>query len=228
MDNNITVVVVSREPQESRANLIAMLERTCKANLQIIYMYNNGCVGLTKIYNEMLERASTDIVCFIHDDIEFLKDGWGAEVLRLFDQHQDYGIIGVAGSAEFHDSAAWWTYKDIYGQVLHRSGGKSWLTTFSPLLKEDLQEVCVIDGLFMAVHKKRITKRFDEDFDQFNFYDISFCTANFLDGGTKIGVTTNIRIAHSSIGETKQNWFDSKELYLEKYSDYLPLYVKKK
>lgn len=203
-----------------------MLEDTCGIGLKIAYIYNNGNVGLTKIYNGVMDKIDTKIVCFIHDDIEFLKRGWGLEVVKLFENNPKYGIIGVAGSAEFHESAAWWTFKEIYGQVLHRSNGKSWLTSFSPLLKQDLQEVCVIDGLFMAVHKDRITQRFDEDFDQFNFYDISFCTANFLDGQTKIGVTTNIRIAHSSIGETKQNWFDSKELYLKKYGDKLPLHVK--
>ena len=111
----------------------------------------------------MFQMTSTDIVIFMHDDIEFLKYGWGEEVVRLFNDNQEYGIIGVAGSAEFDDKAAWWQYKKIYGQVMHKSEGKVWLSAFSPLLKKDLEEVCVIDGLFMAVHNKRIIKRFDND-----------------------------------------------------------------
>ena len=36
----------------------------------------------------------------------------------------------------------------------------------------------------------------------FNFYEIDFCLNNFIDKKTKIGVTTNIRVAHNSIGES--------------------------
>ena len=168
----------------------------------------------------------TEIFLFIHDDIEFLRKGWGYEIVRLFDEHQDYGIIGVAGSAEFDDKAAWWQYKNIYGQVLHRHNGSSWLTAFSPLLDKDLEEVCVVDGLFFAVDRTRISKEFDLDFQGFNFYEISFCLANFIDGKTKIGVTTNIRIAHSSVGEMKENWYTNREILNKKYKEYYPIRVK--
>ena len=161
----------------------------------------------------------------MHDDIEFLKKGWGREILRLFNEHEDYGIIGVAGSAQFDSNAAWWQYDKKYGQVLHRHNGKSWLTAFSPLLDKDLQEVCVIDGLFMAVHRKRITAKFDES-NKFDFYDISFCLDNFLDGKTKIGVTTNIRIAHNSIGEMRPDWYTTRERINNKYGDKYPIEVK--
>ena len=89
-------------------------------------------------------------------------------------------------------------------------------------------EVCVIDGLFIGVHKKRITSNFDTDFKGFNHYDTSFCLDNYLDGECKIGVTTNIRIAHNSIGVTKQEWFDNKELLNFKFDEYYPIKVKRK
>ena len=37
-------------------------------------------------------------------------------------------------------------------------------------------------------------------------YDIDFCLSNYIDGKTKIGVTTNIRLAHNSVGELKDNY----------------------
>ena len=173
------------------------------------------------------DKVDSNVIIFIHDDIEFLKKGWGAEILRLFNKHKDYGIIGVAGSAQFDDNGAWWQYNKKYGQVLHRHDGKSWLTAFSPLLDHDLQEVCVIDGLFMAVHKKRISKNFDPEVKGFNFYDIDFCLANYIDGKTKIGVTTNIRIAHNSVGEMKPEWYTNRDQINEKYKDYYPIDLEK-
>ena len=65
-----------------------------------------------------------NIVIFIHDDIEFLRKGWGREIMRLFNENKEYGIIGVAGSAQFDEGGAWWNYDKKFGQVLHRNEGK--------------------------------------------------------------------------------------------------------
>jgi hypothetical protein len=227
MENSLSVVVCSRDNGEGKEKLINHIKETCGCNAHTYFMYNPDGVGLPEIYNNMLDESKTenDIIVFMHDDIEFLKFGWGAEILRLFNEHKDYGIIGVAGSAEFDSNGAWWQYKKKYGQVLHRHNGKSWLTAFSPLLDKDLQEVCVIDGLFIAVHRKRISKKFNEKF-KFDYYDITFCLDNFLDGETKIGVTTNIRLAHNSVGQMREGWYTAREEVNKIYNDDYPIEVK--
>lgn len=227
LSNKITVVVCSRQTDKEKEEFLNHLKDSCGYGVHVMFLINSDGVSLTKIYSDVMEKVETDIVIFIHDDVEFLRNGWGAEIVRLFDKYQDYGIIGVAGSAYFDEKGAWWNYDDKYGQVLHRKDGKSWLSAFSPLLKNDLQEVCVIDGLFMAIHRNRISKSFDTDFSGFNHYDSSFSISNFIDGKCKIGVTTNIRMAHNSVGETKQNWFDNLKLLNEKFGKYYPLKVKK-
>lgn len=223
--NGITLIVSSRLPESQNKAYIENINNTCGTNVHIMYLVNPNGMALTKLYSDMLKQSNSDIVVFAHDDIEFLRPNWGKELIRLFEENKDYGIIGVAGSAEFDENAAWWQYKDIYGQVLHRHDGKSWLTTFSPLLPTDLKQVCVVDGLFFAVHKNRITCDFDKTLDGFNFYEIDFCLANHLDGKTKIGVTTNIRLAHNSIGETKENWFENREKVNKKYKEFYPIKI---
>ena len=155
-----------------------------------------------------------------------MKKGWGEELIRLFTKNKKFGIIGVAGSAEFDENGAWWNYNKKFGQVLHKHDGKSWLTAFSPLLDKDLEEVCVIDGLFIAVKRSRVTKNFDPELPGFNFYDVDFCLANFIDGKTKIGVTTNIRLAHKSIGQLSENWYANRDIINDKYGEYFPIRLK--
>lgn len=225
MLDNITVVVCSREDENTKKEFVTHVSETCGYSVHIIFLINKDGVSLTEVYSDIMKDIKTDIVIFIHDDIEFLRKGWGKEIVRLFETHQDYSIIGIAGSAEFDERGAWWNYKNIYGQVLHRNNGKSWLTAFSPLFDKDLEEVCVIDGLFMAVHLKRLSEGFDVEFTGFNHYDTSFSISNYIDGKYKIGVTTNIRVAHNSIGETKQNWYDNLKLLNDKYKKYYPLNV---
>ncbi len=224
MEKILTVVISSKKNVKESKELLDNIESTVDVPCNIMFIQNNG-VSLTTVYHEAMLKAETDIVVFIHDDIEFLRSGWGSELVRMFNEHQDYGIIGIAGSAEFEYNAMWWNYKKIYGQVLHRNEGQSWLTSFSPLLKNDLEEVCVIDGLFMAVEKNRISQNFNKEIEGFNFYDIDFCLSNFLDKKTKIGVTTNIRVAHNSVGNLSENWYKNREIINEKYGNTYPIHV---
>lgn len=225
--DKISVVFCSRKTSEENKSFVEHLTKSCGCDTSIFMIHNSNGVSLTKIYQDMMESSdvTTDIIVFIHDDIEFLKKGWGEEIVRLFTENEDYGIIGVAGSAQFDQAGAWWNYPKKFGQVLHRNEGKSWLTAFSPLLDKDLQEVAVIDGLFMAVNKKRATMPFDRELEGFNFYDIDFCLSNLVNKTCKIGVTTNIRLAHNSIGEVKKEWMDNREIINKKYCRYYPIDV---
>lgn len=229
MEDNISIIVCTRKNADEIKPFSEHLKKTCGCDAYIFCISNPEGLSLAKIYADMLdsEEIKTDIVVFIHDDIEFLRDGWGKEVLRLFGQNKEFGIIGVAGSAQFNEHAAWWNYKKIFGQVLHRSEGKSWLTAFSPLLDKDLQEVAVIDGLFMAVDKNRIAENFSRDLEGFDFYDIDFCLSNLFANKCKIGVTTNIRIAHNSVGKLKDTWYINRDYVNNKFKEHYPIDILK-
>lgn len=229
MENKIAVVVCSKRTTEENKDFIEHIKNTCGCDAHVYMVHNPTGVSISKVYADMMFNNEIDanIIVFIHDDIEFLRKGWGVEVLRLFNQHEDYGIIGVAGSAQFDERGAWWNYEKKFGQVLHRAEGKSWLTAFSPLLDKDLQEVVVIDGLFMAVHKNRISENFSRDLEGFDMYDIHFCISNWLAKKCKIGVTTNIRLAHNSVGKLKESWFKNKEIINEKFGRYFPIDILK-
>lgn len=228
MDNKIAVVVCSKKTSEENKGFVEHIKETCGCDTHVYMIHNPDGVSLSKIYADMLvnKEIDSDIIVFIHDDIEFLKKGWGAEVLRLFNDHEDYGIIGVAGSAQFDERGAWWNYDKKYGQVLHRAEGKSWLTAFSPLLTKDLEDVVVIDGLFMAIHKKRISENFSRDLEGFDMYDIWFCLSNYFAKKCKIGVTTNIRLAHNSVGKLKDTWYKNREIINKEFGNKFPVELK--
>ena len=229
MENKkVSVFFCTRKIDDRTTTLIENFKNTAGMEIEVSPIENPDAKPLTKVYNEVLSKESVKdkIVVFTHDDIEILSDKWACHIERMFREHPEYGIIGVAGSAEFDENGAWWNYKIKFGQVLHRSEGKSWLTQFSPSYSHDLEQVCVIDGLFMAIEPDRITKKFDEDLFGMQFYDISFCLDNFLDGKTKIGVTTKINLAHNSVGQLKPEWHESRIRMIEKYGDKFPIIVK--
>ena len=118
MNNKITVVVCSRQTDKEKKDFLDHIKETCGYNVHVMFLINNDGVALTKVYSDMMEKLETDIVIFIHDDVEFLKSGWGLEIVKLFDKYKEYGIIGVAGSAEFDEKGAWWNYDKKYGYEL--------------------------------------------------------------------------------------------------------------
>lgn len=230
MEDKITVIFCSKKNGEENKDFIDHIKETCGCDLNVICVHNPDGISISKIYADMTvnEEIETNIIVYIHDDIEFLRKGWGKEILRLFNENEKYGIIGVAGSAQFDENGAWWNYEKKFGQVLHRWEGKSWLTAFSPLLDKDLQEVAVIDGLFIAIHKKRISENFSREIESFDFYDIHFCLSNLLKKKCKIGVTTNIRVAHNSIGKLKDSWYKNREIINEEFGRKFPIDILKK
>lgn len=228
MENKITIVYCTQKLKEELGEFNKHIQETCDCNVQLLCVSNQESISLSYLYADMVEAdfIDTDVVVFIHDDIEFLKKGWGREILRLFKENEEYGIIGVAGSAQFDSDAAWWGYEKRYGQVLHRHEGKSWLTAFSPLLDKDLEEVAVVDGLFIALNRKRIKENFSKDIEGFDFYDIDFCLSNL--GKCKIGVTTNIRVAHNSIGKLRDSWHKNREKINKKFGNLYPIDISDK
>jgi hypothetical protein len=59
-------------------------------------------------------------------------------------------------------------------------------------------------------------------------YDIYFCLSNFFKKKCKIGVTTNIRLAHNSIGKLKDSWYKNRDIINEKFGNKFPIDILKK
>jgi hypothetical protein len=194
--------------------------------VEVIEMVNKG-ESLTKSYNRGLEKATNDIVVFCHDDIIMETKQWGKKLIKHFDRNPEFGILGVAGTKHLPESGMWWEKKKkMYGRVNHTHQGKTWLSKYSADIGNDIEEVIVVDGVFFAVDKRRIKHNFDESVEGFHFYDISFTFDNYLDG-VKVGVFTNIRINHMSLGGTNEQWEENRKTFSEKHKDILPINIKK-
>ena len=221
----ITVIYCSRESNPKHKEHIIKSSGLHK-HIEVIEIINNG-ESLTKSYNRGLKQSKNNIVVFCHDDITIETKQWGHKLIKLFDKNIEYGIIGVAGTKEMSSNGKWWANpKKMYGRVAHTHEGKTWLSSYSDDLGQSIEETVIVDGLFFAINKERVKQNFNEDFEGFHFYDVTFCFDNFL-SGVKVGVTTVIRINHQSIGMTNEQWENNRLKFVERYQDNLPVKVKK-
>lgn len=192
---------------------------------EIIIYENNGNFSLTELYNKGIRESKNDIVVFMHDDLIIETTNLTPKIGKLFDEHPEYGIIGVAGTDNLI-SGMWWSDRSsVYGIVAHIQDGKRHINQYSKQTFPDtLKEVVTIDGLFFMIHKNRIKTPFNEEFKGFHFYDVSFCVENYL-LGVKIGLTTKIMITHKSIGIVNKQWEKNKLYFEALYDKHLPLKI---
>jgi hypothetical protein len=217
----VSVVISTRKIDDSYVKHVEKMFSHPKT--EILFYENEGEYSLTQLYNVGLRDSVNDIVVFMHDDLILETPNMTPKIVKLFEKHPEYGIIGVAGTDKL-TSGRWWDNRDnMYGVVGHIHGGKRHVNHYSKGVFNDvLKDVVIVDGLFFAVHKGRIKKGFDEQFEGFHFYDISFCVENFLEG-VKIGLTTKVNLTHKSIGMTNKKWEKNKLLFEALYDKKLPL-----
>jgi hypothetical protein len=224
MKDNIIVVFSSHRTDEENVNFVKHVSDTIGVKHKVVCYPNFNQFSLPQIYNLAIKDHNNDnaIFVFCHNDITIKTRTWGRLLLNKFNT-TNFDIIGVAGTTYLHDNGQWWHDRSkMHGVVEHTDGYSTWVSEYSPPVKGYMTPVVLIDGLFMAVDPESIVHRFDEDFKGFHFYDVSFCVPNYLDG-CNIGVTTDIRILHQSVGMTNQLWDANRLQFVEKYKDDLPI-----
>lgn len=218
------MITVGYSTKTDKPEFIDYIKNTCGIkDIQVIQKVNPGTKSLTQVYNEILDESINNIVVFCHDDILFEKSYWGKRIIEHFTKKQEYGILGVAGTSYMPSSGRWWDIQgEMVGQVYHQHQGRKWLSEYNKSFGSKIIDTVVVDGLFFAIQKDRIKKRFNEDVNGFHFYDVTFCFENYLEG-VNIGVISNIDITHLSIGMTNQSWEDNRIKFQTKYQSVLPI-----
>jgi glycosyltransferase involved in cell wall biosynthesis len=124
-------------------------------------------------------------------------------------------------------SAKWWEdFSKMKGIVNHEHEGKKWESKYSQSKGNELDDVVLVDGLFIVINKNNIKEKFNEGIGGFHFYDVDFSFRNFIEG-VKIGVMYDVRVTHKSVGQTNEQWEKNREVFAEKYKEVLPVKVKR-
>jgi len=194
-------------------------------NTEILMYENDGEMSLTQIYNKGLKESVNDIVVFMHDDLILETPNMTPKIVKLFEKHPEYGIIGIAGTDKLMSGMWWQNRENMFGVVGHIHEGKRHVNHYSKGVFNDvLKDVVIVDGLFFMVRKSLLKKEFNEQFEGFHFYDISFCVENQFEG-VKIGLTTKFGVTHKSVGMTNKQWEKNKLLFEALFEKRLPLTI---
>ncbi|KRD07470.1 hypothetical protein ASE21_18465 [Flavobacterium sp. Root901] len=177
--------------------------------------------SIFEAYNLGIKKSKGDILCFIHDDIIFHTKEWGLILESEFKENANFALIGIAGSkVKTQYPTGWWDCENKYKVVNLIQHEKNKIEKqFFGFTDDNLEEVLVIDGVFMALKSEK-DLFFDVDLTGFHNYDLSL-SCKVKTRGKKIGVTKKILIEHLSIGVLNKDWLFSIKSFHNKYQQSL-------
>lgn len=220
----ISIIICSRTPKITdtlRSNIV----ETIGVEHEIIFINNSdNQYSIFQAYNIGLSKSKENIVCFIHDDIQFNTPNWGKIVIEIFNQNQNIGLIGVAGTkSKTKMPSAWWDCpeEDLFiniNQYLRNGKKEYWHKGFT---NNNIEDVVIIDGVFMAA-KKDVSISFNSKLTGFHNYDLNL-SFEYLKNGYRIVVTKDILLDHFSIGVLNTAWYKSTLQIHKLYDNILPL-----
>lgn len=201
------------------------------SQIQVLVFENPGRWGLSTLYNRALSQAAFEVVCFLHDDLHFLRGArWGEQVLTAF-RDTDFAALSAAGSVSLATHGVFWEPREhLVGRVKHRLPPPAhrlqlYDSFYSGAFEVPLP-VWALDGLFLAVHRSRLALNppFDEDF-AFHFYDLSFALRQSEAQPGTCGVLTRLRIVHHSTGQPNTVYHQARQHFVRKYAAALPRFL---
>lgn len=220
----ISIVVCSREKTINQ-QLANNIEKTIGVEFELIIIDNSeNNYSIFEAYNLGILQSKGDYLCFIHDDIFFHTQNWGAVLNAVFQSDSKIGLIGVAGAkVKTKMPSAWWdcSDEDLEINIIQHFSDRRKEHWQKGLYKSNITNVAAIDGVFMAA--KKVSRIFFNDkLKGFHNYDLNF-SFEYLKNGYRVVTTKDILLEHYSLGTLNESWYDS-TLHLHKlYNKLLPL-----
>lgn len=219
-------VIICSVSEEKRERVRENISRTIGVEHEFIIHDNtkDNRLGICQAYNLCASKAKYDCLCFVHEDVEFVSNGWGREL--VLQANKDYtGVIGLAGGRVVTKTPLSWGEigaPHIRVHIKHKGDKKFWNENPN---NERFSEVITLDGVMMFC-KRSVWERikFNEALLKgFHCYDTDFSIRAFK--YYKNYVCHTIDLVHYSNGNFGKEWFDEIGRIYEPVMASLPLSV---
>lgn len=229
----ISIIICSANAEEL-AKVSENIRDTVGTAYEIIAIDNSaGRRGICEVYNEGASRARFEILCFMHEDIQLMTEGWGKKVLDVFSQNPQLGLLGIAGGGyKSLAPSSWYNYHlqengGFYANLVqgYKHTGAEDKVEYRNPRNELLSQVACIDGCWLCTRREAVQQfPFDEKMLKgFHGYDLDFSIA--VNQRYQVAVTFEILLKHFSEGNFNQTWREQMLKVHKKWAHLLPLNI---
>nr|MCR4834460.1 glycosyltransferase family protein [Butyrivibrio sp.] len=170
--------------------------------------------SMTSGYNAAADSTDADIIIYMHQDVCILNPYFIYEVIRIFENDEAVGLIGLVGTPRLAPDAVMWHDRRIGN--LFATDDKVTYKYPDAAKKPQYSQVEAVDG-FMIITNKKVKWR-EDLFDGWDFYDVSQC-AEYRKRGYKVVVPEqdNPWVAHDDGFTNQYNYDKYRKRYIEEY-----------
>ncbi|MCY7813090.1 glycosyltransferase family protein [Bacillus spizizenii] len=164
-------------------------------------------------YQAAMQDSDAKYKVYVHQDTFIINRSFIYDILYVFQQNDELGMIGVIGAEEVPQSRIWWEASKKAGKVIEYRNTYSYLSFDE--INETVKTVQALDGLLLATQYDLPWRK--EIFDGWHLYDTSQCF-EFRKKGYLVGIPYQKEpwVIHACGNE-----FDQIE-----YSHYLEVFVR--
>jgi len=184
--------------------------------------YETECIAVENAvsmacgYNQAMESTEAKYKIYLRQDACILNRNFLNDILTIFQESPEIGLLGVVGAEVISTSGIWWESKNRYGKVYSALPDNKELIAFGEVMSA-YKSVAAIDGLIM-ITQYDLEWRADL-FDGWHFYDMSQ-SVEFAKSGYKVAVPRQdkpwVCCGRSITGSFIRE--DYREVFLEEYS----------
>lgn len=221
-----TVITCSVNPDAASA-LRANIEATAGVPFEFMAFDNREAQrGICGIYNECARKARYDLLCFVHEDVEFRTQGWGEIIARKL-REPDCGVIGFAGAASKLSPMTGFNSLREHSRFNYYQGTPDGKVEYKCKNPDglDFSPVICLDGMCLFVRREVWEQSpFDEVLLKgFHAYDIDFSIASACNHHNY--VCNRAAVYHASIGNFGREWYESAKICHEKWKSHFPMFA---
>jgi hypothetical protein len=175
-----------------------------------------GASSMTAGYNEAMRRSDAKYKVYLHQDVFIIHPRFIYDMLSLFRNNANIGLLGVIGAKTIPANGIWWESGDKVGTVYDSHQGYMQLILAHEVIRE-YEMVQVVDGLLMVTQYDLPWR--EDLFQSWHFYDASQCM-EFAKAGYAVAVPKQEKpwcLHDSGIAKTGMAFAVSRKIFCDHY-----------
>lgn len=225
----ISIIICSRNKIISPTLSNNIKKSIGNIDYEIIWIDNStNDYSIFEAYNEGINKAKYEILCFMHEDVLYYTSNWGQLCINELSCSQ-IGLLGVIGTHYLSPFSTYWIDSGInHGKIIqgYEKKGKHCTKEWNWNNKDKYSNnVVAIDGLWMCARKEIFDKgiKFDNiTYKGFHFYDMDI-SMQVIKKGYKIKIVDNLLIEHTSLSFMNRSFTDNCIKFHKKWRAILPI-----
>ncbi|HEY0828708.1 MAG TPA: glycosyltransferase family protein [Bacilli bacterium] len=170
MDHKIAFIYCVNDPLQYEESIAYAGSLSIPQGYEIDFIPVEHAPSMTAGYNQAMNRSDAKYKVYLHQDVCILNSNFLSDMVTLFKNNENIGMMGVIGSKTIPENGIWWESSEGVGKVYDSHSGKMELIAFAEILA-DFERVQAVDGLLMATQYDLSWR--EDLFTGWHFYDLS-------------------------------------------------------